>query len=288
MSPGPSDDGRSQDARSQDAARGEQTLGAALRSAREQAGRSVEQVSSDTRIRGTLIRDLENDHFTSSGGSVYARGHVKSIASSLRIDAGPLLALYDQAQGPVAPLVVDATPVAAPVVTSFGGSAFALSAAASLTPERRGPRWGLASAAAAVVLVGLVTVGYLGSSGGSSPTNLRAGQPTAAPATTPPAAVRTPAPDAVASKPPVTGAQLRLRVIGSPSWVSVSNASTTLFEGVLSNGMFKDFTDPNRLKVVVGNALSVSLNCGGKDSGPAGASGAVRRFECTSTGLAAL
>ncbi len=287
MSPGPSDDGRSHDARSDDGASGEQTLGAALRSAREQAGRSVEQVSSDTRIRGTLIRDLENDHFVTSGGSVYARGHVKAIASSLRVDPGPLLALFDRAQGPVTPLVVDATPVAH-VVTSFGGSAFAASAAASLTPERRGPRWGLAGAGAAAVLVGLVTVGYLSSSGGSSPTNLGASQPTGAPTTTPPAAVRPPAPDAVASKPPVTGAQLRLRVIGTPSWVSVSNASTTLFEGVLSDGMFKDFTDPNRLKVVIGNALSVSLNCGGKDSGPAGASGAVRRFECTSTGLTAL
>ncbi|MCW2586701.1 MAG: hypothetical protein JWN55_2217, partial [Frankiales bacterium] len=40
--------------------------------------------------------------------------------------------------------------------------------------------------------------------------------------------------------------------------------------------------------VVVGNALSVSLNCGGRDSGPAGASGAVRRFECTAAGLTSL
>lgn len=293
MSPGPADDrsshdARSHDARSHDGAGGEQTLGAALRSAREAAGRSVEQVSNDTRIRATLIRDLEDDRFASSGASVYARGHVKSIASSLRVDAGPLLALFDRAQGPVAPLVVDAAPVAAPAVTSFGGSAFAASATASLRPERRGPRWGLAGAGAAAVLVGLLTIGYLGSSSGSSPANLGAGQPTAAPATTPPPAVHTPGPDAVASKPPVTGAQLRLRVIGTPSWVSVSNASTTLFEGVLGNGTFKDFTDPNRLKVIVGNALSVNLNCGGKDSGPAGASGAVRRFECTSTGLAAL
>ncbi len=288
MSPGPADDRSSHDARSHDGAGGEHTLGAALRSAREGAGHSVEQVSNDTRIRATLIRDLESDRFASSGASVYARGHVKSIASSLRVDAGPLLALFDQAQGPVAPLVVDAAPVAAPVVTSFGGSAFAASATASLVRERRGPRWGLAGAGAAAVLVALVSVGYLSSSGESSRTNLGAGQPTTAPATTTPPAVHTPGPDAVASKPPVTGAQLRLRVIGTPSWVSVSNASTTLFEGVLGNGTFKDFSDPNRLKVVVGNAMSVNLNCGGKDSGPAGASGAVRRFECTATGLTAL
>ncbi|MBW8821870.1 MAG: helix-turn-helix domain-containing protein, partial [Streptomyces sp.] len=45
------------------------TLGAALRRAREAAGLSVEDVSADTRIRATLVRDLEADRFTSSGGA---------------------------------------------------------------------------------------------------------------------------------------------------------------------------------------------------------------------------
>jgi hypothetical protein len=99
--------------------------------------------------------------------------------------------------------------------------------------------------------------------------------------------VRTPAPDSVASKPAVTGAQLRLRLIGGDSWVSVSNATRTLFEGILRDGQFKDFNDPTRLKVVVGNALPVNLNCGGKDSGPAGQSGQVKHFLCTAAGLSA-
>ncbi|MGZ6825856.1 MAG: helix-turn-helix domain-containing protein [Mycobacteriales bacterium] len=267
------------------------TLGAALREAREAAGRTVEQVSADTRIRATLVRDLEADRFGSSGGSVYARGHIKSIASTLRVDAAPLLALFDRAQGtaaPAVPLLADPAP-AEPAVTSFGGSAFAASAAA-LTPERTGPRWGLALGGAAAVLGVILGIGYLSSPGssGPSPAALGSSTPSATPSPAAPAPVTTPPPDSVASKPAVTGAQLRLRLIGGDSWVSVSNGTSTLFEGLLHNGEFKDFSDPTRLKVVVGNAYAVNLNCGGKDSGPAGGSGSVKRFACTAAGLAAL
>ena len=53
-------------------------------------------------------------------------------------------------------------------------------------------------------------------------------------------------------------------------------------------GWFKDFSDPTRLKVTVGNALAVNLNCGGRDSGPAGGSGKVKSFQCTAAGLKSL
>ena len=260
----------------------EPTLGAALRAAREASGQSVEQVSAATRIRATLVRDLEADRFASSMGSVYARGHVKSIAAAVGADPAPLLALFDKVQkADEPPTIVELASATAP--SGFDGSAFAASAA-SLRPERRTPRWGAALGAAGVVLLVFMGIGF--ATGGKKP------PPTASPPTsaspTPAAAVHTPAPDSVASKPAVTGAQLRLRLIGGASWVSVSNATTTLFEGILRDGQFKDFSDPTRLKVVVGNALPVNLNCGGKDSGPAGASGQVKRFMCTATGLTAL
>ncbi|MGB8652780.1 MAG: helix-turn-helix transcriptional regulator, partial [Mycobacteriales bacterium] len=119
---------------------GEPTLGAALRAAREAAGLSIEQVSADTRIRATLVRDLEGDRFASSGGTVYARGHVKSIASTLHTDPAPLLALFDAAQGAPEALPLETTPEPGPTVTSLGGTSFAASAAAALHPERRSPR----------------------------------------------------------------------------------------------------------------------------------------------------
>jgi cytoskeletal protein RodZ len=259
------------------------TLGAALRAAREAAGQSVEQVSAATRIRSTLVRDLEENKFASSMGSVYARGHVKSIASAVGADPAPLLALFDSVQkADEPPTIVEVASATAP--SGFDGSAFASSAAA-LRPERRTPRWGAALAAAAVVLLVFMGIGF--ATGGKKPPGTAA-LPVVSTSPTPVAVVHTPAPGSLASKPVVTGAQLRLRLIGGDSWVSVSNATTTLFEGILKDGQFRDFNDPMRLKVIVGNALPVNLNCGGKDSGPAGGSGQVKRFMCTATGLTAL
>ncbi len=264
------------------------TLGSALREAREAAGRTVEQVSADTRIRATLVRDLEADQFASSGGTVYARGHVKSLASALHLNPAPLLALFDQAAGAPQDVLVTPEPLPGPV-TSFGGSAFAAASAAALSPERRGPRWGLALVGAATVLVAVTALGYSqqGTTPGTQADVLGAPRASASPSA--PATVRTPDPNAVAAKPQVTGAQLRLRLIGGASWVSVSNASSTLFEGILKDGEFRDFNDPTRLKVVVGNAPAVNLNCGGRDSGPAAPNNRkVRRFACSSTGLTPL
>ena len=266
----------------------EPTLGAACGAVEHVVGGDVEQVSAHTCIRATLIRDLEADRFGSSGGAVYARGHLKSVAGFLGVDPAPLLALFDKVQEQAAPILIDSAPEMGPV-TSFGGSAFAAHAAAALTPERRGPRWGIALTGAAAVLLVIIGVGSLSSPSSKTPTTALGSEPSASPsASAPNSAVQTPDPNSVAAKPAVTGAQLRVRLIGGDSWVSVSNATSTLFEGLLHDGQFRDFTDPARLKVVVGNGLAVNLNCGGRDSGPAGSSGSVKRFACTSGGLAAL
>lgn len=266
--------------------RDELTLGAALRQAREAAGMTVEQVSADTRIRATLVRDLEADRFASSGASVYARGHVKSIAHTLKVDEAPLLALFDEAQGSTPPEVpIAVSEPAAP--TSLGGSDFALSAAAALRPERRGPRWGVALAGAGVLLVALIGIGSLNGGGGHPAAVSGTSSPSPSPTPSRPAVRPTaPPPDSLASKPPVTGAQLRVRVIGGVSWISVSSATATLYEGILTDGQFKDFRDPTRLKIVIGNAPVVSLNCNGRDSGPVAANNSkVGHFACTSAGL---
>ena len=272
----------------------EPTLGAALRAAREDRGFTVEQVSADTRIRATVVRDLESDSFGSSGGSVYARGHIKSIARTLGVDAAPLLALFDKNQGsdspPTGPAAFAPDPLP-PMSTSFGGSAFA-GAAAALTPERRGPRWGVALTGAGAALVAIIGIGYLNQAppaGGQA--SLLGGKQGAVASSSPqPVAkpARVPDPGAVAARPPVTGAQLRVRLVNGSSWVSVSNATTTLFEGILHNGEFKDFSDPTRLKVIIGFAPAVSLNCGGRDSGPAGGPRKVAKFACTAAGLQSL
>jgi cytoskeleton protein RodZ len=51
-------------------------VGAVLAEARTARGLSVEDVAASTRIRATLVRAIENDDFSRSGGAVYARGHI--------------------------------------------------------------------------------------------------------------------------------------------------------------------------------------------------------------------
>ena len=263
------------------------SVGEMLRAAREAAGRSVEQVSERTRVRATLLRDLEADRFSSSGAPVYVRGHLRAIAAAVGVDPAPIVARFDAQNAVPAPLPVAVT---APAPVGRPGSGSVLGAQAVRSRERTGPRWGLAVAGALGVLIVVLGIGLVqGPAAPRSQTVQGLGGPTpapsAAPTPSPTASTRAVAPGLLANRPPVVGAQLRVRVIGGQSWVSVRNASGTLFEGVLHDGDFKDFADQLRLRVIVGNASAVDLNCGGRDSGPAGASGAVLRFLCTATGL---
>lgn len=259
------------------------TLGAALRAAREAAGKSIEDVSATTRIRTTLIRDLEADHFESSGAPVYARGHIRAIAHACGVDAEPYVELFGRqvaaVQPPAAP-AVDIPAARAPLPPSDP-----LHVPKAARPERRGPNWIAAASAALALLVVLFAIGQLTKpSGSGSPS--AATSPTPAPtARSKPAVAPTKAPPLTAQRPATTGADLRVRLIGGDSWISVRNASRTLFEGVLRNGAIQDFKDAKQLRLIVGNAGAVNIVCSGRDLAPAGGQGSVVRFTCNADGL---
>jgi cytoskeletal protein RodZ len=80
------------------------SIGEALADARRQAGLTVTQVSQQTRIRESIIRDIEQGDFTACGGDFYARGHIRSIAGAVGTDPIPLISEYDADHGPVGPL----------------------------------------------------------------------------------------------------------------------------------------------------------------------------------------
>ncbi|MGE5289683.1 MAG: helix-turn-helix domain-containing protein [Micromonosporaceae bacterium] len=73
------------------------SIGEALAEARHQAGLTVTQVSLQTRIRETIIRDIENDDYSACGGDFYARGHIRSIAKVTGADPESLIREYDTA-----------------------------------------------------------------------------------------------------------------------------------------------------------------------------------------------
>lgn len=254
------------------------SLGAALCAAREAAGMTVEKVSERTRIRATLIRDLEADRFDSSGAPVYARGHLRSIAGVVGADPAPLLARFDREVGTETSPVVE-TVAATPVRAATSG--FSLPVAQA--PERRGPNWAVAGVAAVGLLTAVIAIGTIVDSEPREPAALGT-VPTATPA---PVSTPTALPsEATAQAPTFDGADLRIRTIGGASWVRVKNsARKTLFEGVLADGQSKDFRDATALNIVVGNAGAVSMVCSGKDLPRAGGNGKIARFSCSDTGL---
>ena len=71
------------------------TVGQTLTEARSQAGLSVDELSERTRIRGTVIRSIEEDDYEACGGDLYVRGYVRAIAGAVGIDAQPLIREYD-------------------------------------------------------------------------------------------------------------------------------------------------------------------------------------------------
>src|SRR5258708_9361190 len=74
------------------------SIGEALADARRQAGLTVSQVSMRTRIRETIIRDIERDEYSACGGDFYARGHIRAIAHAVGADPGPVIREYDASQ----------------------------------------------------------------------------------------------------------------------------------------------------------------------------------------------
>jgi hypothetical protein len=71
------------------------TVGETLTEARNHAGLSVDELSERTRIRGTVIRSIEQDDFETCGGDLFVRGYVRAIAGAVGIDAQPLIREYD-------------------------------------------------------------------------------------------------------------------------------------------------------------------------------------------------
>lgn len=263
------------------------SLGAAVRVAREAAGLTVEQVSARTKIRAIVLRDLEDGSTARCGGAAYARGHLRAIATATGADPAVLLAAHDDAVREAA-AGEGALERSAPTTSV---QVHALTGALGLpkpTRERGRPRWGVAAAGAALVLSALLLVGVLyGADDRASPPR---GDTVAAPRMVPSsAAPAAPAAASSASAPvPLrpSGAALRLQVDHDTSWVSVLTAGgKNLFTGMLSAGSARDFNDPSRLSVIVGNAGAVTVACAGTEVA-AGSPGQVRRYTCAPDGLA--
>ena len=67
------------------------TIGEQLKLARIERGYSLRDVSERMRVRERIIQDIENDLYQSSGGTTYARGHIRTLARIYAMDVESLI-----------------------------------------------------------------------------------------------------------------------------------------------------------------------------------------------------
>ena len=244
-------------------------IGSELKSAREAAGLSLDEVATKTKLRSSLIAAIENDDFSLCGGDVYARGHIRVLATLYRIDSTYLLEIFDK---------------------NFGVSETALNDLAERNSQnldrRSSVTWKSLSAAAAVVLFGAVFLSNQMSGNDGTDGNAENDGNGASHSSSLAAGNNSPSPSDSQSLPAVAsvdeGVKVRLTVVKSYSWISVTAADgSSLFTGQIEKGEVREFTDPQVLRLVIGNAGAVSVNVNGVEKGISGAIGEVVRLEFT-------
>jgi len=227
------------------------SIGESLADARHQAGLSVTQVSQQTRIRESIIRDIEQDDFTACGGDFYARGHIRSIAGAVGTDPVPLISEYDTEHGPLRPMkAADVFGPAKPIKIR----------------ERRSP-----SLTMIVIVVLLAIIGFsayhLVTSHGKQSEHAAGTAPTVRPSAHPtPTPTPTPSP-----KPSATPDDLVVTLAVNPTavqgcWVLLTKASdgSQIFMGVVPAGTTMTWTERQAVLMTLGNPPGVVLTVNGK------------------------
>ncbi|WP_241844650.1 helix-turn-helix domain-containing protein [Kitasatospora sp. CB01950] len=242
------------------------SIGRLLGRARIDAGLTVDQVSTRTRIRVPIVHAIESDDFDRCGGAFYARGHLRLLAREVGLDGEALVARYDAEHGGGA---------AAPAARLFDVGPIKVK-------DHRRPNWTAAMVAAIVAVVVLIGYNLVGSSSsdGNGPGAASAPLPSgvSAPATLS-ASAQPPAPEtgggAVAAV-PADKVTVKLVAGQEKSWVTAKDGSgKSLFSNNLEAGQDQTFTDPKKITLVIGNGGAVHLFVNGKDLGPAGQDGQV-------------
>jgi cytoskeletal protein RodZ len=224
------------------------SIGESLAETRRQAGLSVTQVSEQTRIRESIIRDIEQDDFSQCGGDFYARGHIRSIAGAVGADPVPLIRAYDTEHGP--PGSIRAADVFEP------------SRPVKIRERRRSPSL---SMIVGVVLLAIIGFGVYrlvsdNSSGhGSRPVAAPTHQATASAKARP-----TPSPTP-------TSDDVVIRLTATEDcWVQLTSSSngSQLYMGVIQAGASMKWTEKQAVNVRLGNPGGVTLTVNGQLQNP--------------------
>ena len=236
------------------------SLGQLLVSARKSAGLTVDQLSTATNIRVSLLKEFENNNFLHAGGDTYARGHLRTIARVLNVDAENLLTQFDnehaQAKRAIHEQLVE------------NNATFALPVRNRITNKQL-----IIYSLLGIVtlLIASLVVNSLKQSA-SSPKP----KPSASASVTPTVSA-TPSATATANTySSGKGVLVKLEAPNGSSWLFVSDAAgITLYSGRASQGQIFEFSSTEAVNLRIGNAGAVKLTVNGKEVPPLGAEGEV-------------
>ena len=235
-----------------------------LQQAREAAGLSVEQISSLTSIRTSVIKDLESNSVNLSGGIAYARGHIRTISRVLNAKTGKAVNID-------ADLLVKEMEAGQNLDKRTMMQQLAENNVLEVPRERVRIKFStLATASISILSIGFVAQIAIN--------NVSVTNTVVAPK---PVAVKAPAVEAKTTTVTVpAGVNLVLTGVSGRSWVGLTNANgEQVFDGQIMAGQIQSFSDPQVLKAVIGNAGAVSIKVNGKDLGVAGSDGQVVRLD---------
>jgi transcriptional regulator with XRE-family HTH domain len=241
------------------------SVGARLAEARAAEGLSIDDVCRRTNIRPAVVSALENGDIAPSGGAVYARGHVRSLARAVGLDPAPLLEEFDASYGTASPPALVLVPDSDAAEVSLRPSA----------PRTSGPRWPLAMAAVLVVVIVIALVQLLLPGSKNAADRSVKPPPSASKAVKP---KPKPKPSSLLVFPvPAQGVTLRFLLTSRPSWLDVSDEQgAELIQRVVDPAPLPfDFHAAGQLRATIGDAGATAVSCNGHPLGVLGGSGAV-------------
>ena len=238
------------------------SLGSLIAKARKDAGLSLEDLAAKTNIRISVLSEIEKDNFSQCGGETYARGHVRNIASTLKVDQKEFIRLYEEEQGgetrSMKDLLVENNVMRQP-------------------EDSRKICWKV------LVMISIVSLFVVGIAqviiSNTASTDEVSAKPSASAA---PSSTETQSespeaePSAQSTFSTGTGVEVVVDATRAKSWLFVSDAAgRTLFSGQIPRGGAKTFSSDSQLNLKVGNAGGVDLKVNGKKVPSLGVDGEV-------------
>ena len=227
------------------------SVGTYLREAREAAGYSVEEISSLTRIRPAVIKDLEAENFISSGGNAYARGHIRTIAQLVNTDLDRLLTAFEECTGENNRPMIE-------LLEENNATSHRQRSSVKITPKFLVAAVSIVVGVAIIIPSGLAIAKKVVHKSVAVSTS-KASQPQQQSIT------------------PAANRGVVIKASSGTSWLSVVDSNgTLLFSGKLASGASQIFDPTNGLLMTIGNAGAISVSVNGKDQGLMGRIGEVK------------